>query len=871
MTAIKAGAPAHKARPVQPHAHARPRAAKPGPSWYSTWLLLLPVVTVLPYLLAKLHYHLPAPRPPTDASGNPQPSEEVVLEHIGALETIGFRTVGTHEAVLGEQYVAGQVGLIKERCDAGGVLRCEVWVQRGSGYHAFSLIGHDVLKLYAGITNVVLKISALDPPSGPSAHDDDSILLGAHIDSTLPSPGAADDGMGVGVMLDVARVLVDRAQPFDNSVIFMWNSGEETLQDGSHMYSTQHETRHSVKAIINLEAAGSTGGALLFQATSREMIEAYSHVPHPKGTVIAADVFASGVLMSDTDFVQFEEYLNVSGLDMATVGHSYYYHTRKDTLANIESGSAQHFTDNIMAVLDHLLSPGSPLAKPDWSPPDMVYLSLYDRVFFHFPVAQAAPYYRALAAVAAALALGAFRGDLKVLGIALLGTPPGFLAGVISANALAGVLTLADKRMTWFSHEGLPILLYGPPALIGYLTTQLLLSRLLTPAQRRHLERAHYLSQALIFSFYMILLQLVGVRSAYLMALLAGIMAAGAVGGMVARLVGLESVAFGWQYVLATASVITLGVEAFTLTLDIFVPLTGRMGKTAPTEFIIATITSACSLVFAPTAAPLFARLTRRTQIRVLWSLVLGLALVLGVFLGPWWSPYDATHPKRMAVQYTYNHTSAEHTAHLAFMDTPLNAELVAAFHARYAAPDAPLTRTTLTPNESDWDTLYPVSSFLDTYRWPLEPRTHDLAFAWPAVKVEARRQREGEVVHLNLRFDHAGLVWPVFAFEADITDWTFEFDPPRGRRRHHIKAATSVHDHSLELDLKVRLAEDEKVQIHWSAIDINQMVPGTAARLGPDMPASAFLMDMDAWAEATYGGALELLLSGVVVGVLEV
>jgi Zn-dependent M28 family amino/carboxypeptidase len=35
----------------------------------------------------------------------------------------------------------------------------------------------------------------------------------------------------------------------------------------------------SVRAVINLEAAGTTGGALLFQATSQEMIEAYSHVP----------------------------------------------------------------------------------------------------------------------------------------------------------------------------------------------------------------------------------------------------------------------------------------------------------------------------------------------------------------------------------------------------------------------------------------------------------------------------------------------------------------------------------------------------------------------------------------------------------------
>lgn len=73
--------------------------------------------------------------------------------------------------------------------------------------------------------------------------------------------------MGVGVMLDVARVLIDRNEPFDNSVIFsefevpdarlapddpeidipgrsadhaVWNGGEETLQDGSHLYSTQH-------------------------------------------------------------------------------------------------------------------------------------------------------------------------------------------------------------------------------------------------------------------------------------------------------------------------------------------------------------------------------------------------------------------------------------------------------------------------------------------------------------------------------------------------------------------------------------------------------------------------------------------------------
>lgn len=54
-----------------------------------------------------------------------------------------------------------------------------------------------------------------------------------------------------------------------------------------------------MKAVINLEAAGSTGGALLFQATSKEMIEAYSKVPRPHGTVVAADIFSSGIIMSE--------------------------------------------------------------------------------------------------------------------------------------------------------------------------------------------------------------------------------------------------------------------------------------------------------------------------------------------------------------------------------------------------------------------------------------------------------------------------------------------------------------------------------------------------------------------------------------------
>ena len=74
----------------------------------------------------------------------------------------------------------------------------------------------------------------------------------------------------------------------------------------------------SVRAVINLEgmfsdichrvqmfkfilylAAGTTGRELLFQATSEEMIRAYSHAPRPLGTIVANEVFSSGIILSE--------------------------------------------------------------------------------------------------------------------------------------------------------------------------------------------------------------------------------------------------------------------------------------------------------------------------------------------------------------------------------------------------------------------------------------------------------------------------------------------------------------------------------------------------------------------------------------------
>lgn len=93
---------------------------------------------------------------------------------------------------------------------------CESEGQKLMERYRFSIMDHDVLKLYSGIRNVILKVSAKQGLRG----EKDAILLGSHIDSTLPAPGAADDGIGVAVMLELARVMVDRNEVFNGSAIF---------------------------------------------------------------------------------------------------------------------------------------------------------------------------------------------------------------------------------------------------------------------------------------------------------------------------------------------------------------------------------------------------------------------------------------------------------------------------------------------------------------------------------------------------------------------------------------------------------------------------------------------------------------------------
>lgn len=65
-------------------------------------------------------------------------------------------------------------------------------------------IMHERIYKLTHVSNIIIRVSDGTPEGKQHA-----VLVNSHLDSTLPTPGAADDALAVGVMLDVLRVLVN--------------------------------------------------------------------------------------------------------------------------------------------------------------------------------------------------------------------------------------------------------------------------------------------------------------------------------------------------------------------------------------------------------------------------------------------------------------------------------------------------------------------------------------------------------------------------------------------------------------------------------------------------------------------------------------
>jgi hypothetical protein len=189
----------------------------------------------------------------------------------------------------------------------------------------------------ARIRNVVATI-------GPT--DGRHVLLVSHYDSTPTGPGAADDGIGIASMLEVAALLKDR--PLRRPVSLLFNEGEETGLIGARAFLDRDPLADRVDSLVNLESRGTTGPAIMFE-TSRPNGRAIRHyqrsVTGPSANSLTTDF--SRLIPNQTDVAVLKE-RPWTILNFAIIGNETRYHSPDDTLANLDLQSLRHMGEQAL-------------------------------------------------------------------------------------------------------------------------------------------------------------------------------------------------------------------------------------------------------------------------------------------------------------------------------------------------------------------------------------------------------------------------------------------------------------------------------------------------------------------------------------------
>ncbi|KAK9046668.1 hypothetical protein V6N11_052551 [Hibiscus sabdariffa] len=273
-------------------------------------------------------------------------SEARAIEHVRVLaHEIDGRQEGRQGLREAAEYIKAQLERLKER--AGSNLRIEIEENVVAGSFNMMFLGHSISFGYRNHTNVLMRISSID-----SQETDPSVLMNAHFDSPLGSPGAGDCGSCVASLLEIARLTIDSGWVPPRPIILLFNGAEEVFLLAANGFVRTHKWRDSIGAFINVEASGSGGPDLVCQSgpgSWPSSIYARSAI-YPMAHSAAQDVFP--VIPGDTDYRMFsEDYGNIPGLDIIFLLGGYYYHTSYDTVDRLIPGSMQARGDNLYSTV----------------------------------------------------------------------------------------------------------------------------------------------------------------------------------------------------------------------------------------------------------------------------------------------------------------------------------------------------------------------------------------------------------------------------------------------------------------------------------------------------------------------------------------
>jgi len=211
-----------------------------------------------------------------------------------------------------------------------------------------------------------------------------AVALMAHYDTVPESAGAADDTAGVAAILEAVRAIRARG-PADRTLVVLLTDGEELNLDGARAFWGDHPLRDRIGAVVNLEARGGGGRAMMFETGrgNAETIGLFARAGARATGGVSSNslaVFVYELMPNGTDFTIPKD-RGVQGINLAFIGRPEQYHAAVSTPAALDEGSVQHIGSQTLEMADALLrAPALPRATAN-----LVYADLFGRVVIGHP------------------------------------------------------------------------------------------------------------------------------------------------------------------------------------------------------------------------------------------------------------------------------------------------------------------------------------------------------------------------------------------------------------------------------------------------------------------------------------------------------
>ena len=617
------------------------------------------------------HFYLPRPKS-AKSSKEWEFAAKNARKYLNGITEIGVRTVGSYRNdVLTVNYLLKEIYSIISHAHVH--YHVHVDVQTASGGFMLHFLHKDFAVAYENITNVIVH---LHPKSTKEL--DPNVLLNCHFDTQPRTEGASDDAVSCAIMLETMRA-ISRSPPrtIKHGIVFLFNGAEEGLLDGSHAFVTQHKLASTIKAFINLEAAGSGGREVVFQTGPEQpwLIHTYAeNAKYPFASILAQEIFQSGIIPSDTDFRIFRDYGGLVGIDIAYASNGYVYHTRYDNASIIPNGSIQRAGDNVLAVTKALTKSPHLLQGDNTKEGKIVFFDLLGCFMILFPQS------------ILNITVVAFVGLAYVYIIIVLltngqNTPgkPTVLSFVISLITLifswtsatlvvvveSIIVTKVGKSLSWYSHAWFALLLYGTPALATLLFVHVMVKKYAMQFRIHfgavHMESMVYHNSCVLAHIFIIatlvsFMTFKGILSTFLVALflvfplifhcfVRKFLISQNDDFLSSKLILVHLLSISFPIVLAAYHIFSL--------FDVFVPIMGRQGTEIPPDVVFAIISSLSIIIitlYLTSLSYLVEKISSLIRLLVIISLVSFFLAITGLMF-----PYSASHPvspKRLFMQH---------------------------------------------------------------------------------------------------------------------------------------------------------------------------------------------------------------------------